>query len=186
MLEATPFSGQSRSYTIQRGPRRYPECRSAAVRYTAAARPRSSPRSAASATWSNSSAAAAVPAAAFGESSADSRPRRRDGGRPRLTRSACEGRPGTQAGPRQSSARATAVDAGKRAATTRPPGDLAATRRDHDQPRVSHGHPDHVTVAVSKERAGGSSAGNGTRGKAAPGRARDPRRLHTDTSVPDG
>jgi hypothetical protein len=28
MLEATPFTGQSRSFTIQRGPRRYPECRS--------------------------------------------------------------------------------------------------------------------------------------------------------------
>jgi hypothetical protein len=28
MLEATPFSGQSRSYTIQRSKRRYPECRS--------------------------------------------------------------------------------------------------------------------------------------------------------------
>ena len=28
MLEATPFSGQSRSYTIQRGPRHHPECRS--------------------------------------------------------------------------------------------------------------------------------------------------------------
>jgi hypothetical protein len=28
MLQATPFTGQSRSYTIQRGPRRYPECRS--------------------------------------------------------------------------------------------------------------------------------------------------------------
>ena len=28
MLEATQFSGQSRSYTSQRGPRRHPECRS--------------------------------------------------------------------------------------------------------------------------------------------------------------
>lgn len=27
MLEATPFTGQSRSYTIQRSKRRHPECR---------------------------------------------------------------------------------------------------------------------------------------------------------------
>ena len=27
MLEATPFNGQSRSFTTQRGPRRHPECR---------------------------------------------------------------------------------------------------------------------------------------------------------------